>query len=119
MDILLGLALSSHLDFTGEYNQIHPHARLEAESISVGTYYNSEENVSVYAGYMYDVGPITAELGIVTGYNALETLQPFGRLYYEHHSGTRFFYSPGGELQSDGTVTQGHIFGVEFLFKLN
>ena len=119
MDLLLGLALSTHLEFTGEYNQIHPQIRYEGESTSVGMYYNSEENLSVYASYLYEVGPVTAEFGIVTGYDALETLQPFGRLYHDMPSGTRLFYSPGGELQSDGTITNGHIFGIEFLIKFN
>ena len=119
MDLLLGIALSSHIEFAGDYNRYHPQVRYEGEDRAVGAYYNSEENLSVYASYLYDAGPITAEFGIVTGYEALETLQPFGRLYHTMPSGTRLFYSPGGELQSDGTITKGHIFGIEFLIKLN
>ena len=48
MDVLLGIALSSHIGFQFDYNEIHPQIRLESEKYAVGAFYNSEENISLY-----------------------------------------------------------------------
>ena len=39
----LMLAISMHVGLTGDYNNIHPHARCQQDSLISGVYYNSEE----------------------------------------------------------------------------
>ena len=60
----LMLAISMHVGLTGDYNNIHPHARCQQDSLISGVYYNSEENVSAYVGMTHNGW----ELGLVTGY---------------------------------------------------
>ena len=58
----LMLAISMHIGLTGDYNNIHPHARCQQDSLISGVYYNSEENVSAYIGMTQNGW----ELGLVT-----------------------------------------------------
>jgi hypothetical protein len=60
----LMLAISMHIGLTGDYNNIHPHARCQQDSLISGLYYNSEENVSAYIGMTQNGW----EVGLVTGY---------------------------------------------------
>ena len=65
------VALSLHVGLEGNYNQIHPHARCDiTDNVIAGAYYNSERNISAYAGYKFEL-PFESELevGLVTGYS--------------------------------------------------
>jgi len=60
----LMLALSMHIGLEGKYNNIHPHARCQQDSLISGVFYNSEERISSYVGLQHN----GFELGLVTGY---------------------------------------------------
>lgn len=105
MDIVLGLAFSLHLGFEGEYNDIHPHFRLQQDNIIGGVYYNSEENLSSYIGYVIEQNDFALEIGAVTGYEEM-TVAPYARATYKN-----FYFTPGvGE-------DTGIVIGYEFKFK--
>ena len=124
MDILLGIALSSHLNFQNpdQYQEVHPHARLETERFVAGVYDNSEGNTSFYGGRYWEVGPdyfnIGVELGAVSGYETFGTeVMPYGRAYFNTNNVT-FFLAPSYEKTATG-LKDGVVIGMEFLFKVN
>jgi len=68
--LALSLAITMHLGLAGDYNSLHPHARCDVNNTVAGIYYNSEENISGYVGYQFQMPhDIEIELGWVTGYN--------------------------------------------------
>lgn len=111
MDILLGLALTTHLGFGNDYNQIHPHIRLQNDSFIAGSYYNSEENVSIYAGKRIEKERWGYEFGLVSGYGSSEII-PFFRSTYSVSHKINLFASPGYETKNNET-SLGIVFGVE------
>tara|TARA_B110001454_G_scaffold217957_1_gene244552 strand:+ start:784 stop:1152 length:369 start_codon:yes stop_codon:yes gene_type:complete len=70
----LALALGFHFGLDGDYNNVHPHLRCDVNNTIAGVYYNSEENISAYVGYVFDM-PLDSELevGWVTGYSGFES----------------------------------------------
>ena len=72
----LFVAFSMHIGLSGDYNQVHPHARCNVDDFMFGTYYNSEHRVSTYVGKT--LGPIdhnwTLEYGLVTGYKSYDVV---------------------------------------------
>ena len=58
------LAASMHIGLEGKYNNIHPHARCQQDSLKSGVFYNSEQRISSYVGLQHN----GFELGLVTGY---------------------------------------------------
>ena len=114
MDILLGLALSQHLNLQNNYNEIHPHIRLQHEQYIAGAYYNSEDRVSPYAGARFEFDSHGVELGIVGGYPALGTVIPYARYTYDIGN-VRTFVTPAGEVVN-GETTLGAVVGIEILF---
>lgn len=104
MSITLGLALSLHLGFEGEYNSIHPHLRYNVDNYIAGVYYNSEENVSTYVGKRFEHNDFGLEVGAVTGYTTAPVV-PYARVTYDN-----FFIAPGVE-ENDNT---GVVLGYEF-----
>jgi hypothetical protein len=100
--ISLGLALSLHLGFEGEYNSIHPHLRYTHDSFIVGAYYNSESNISPYVGYRFEHNDFGVELGAVGNYSDAD-VAPYIRGTYK-----QFFVAPGVEGDNIGIV-----FGIE------
>ena len=100
--ISLGLALSLHLGFEGEYNSIHPHLRYTQESFIAGAYYNSESNISPYVGYRFEYNDFGLELGAVGNYSDAD-IMPFAKGSYK-----QFFVTPGIEGDNIGIV-----FGIE------
>lgn len=116
MDIFWALALSSHLGLQGDYNNVHPHVRLEENSFITGAYYNSEERVSVYAGFRFEpIDNAGIELGFVNGYPALGGVIPYARGTYDFNENTRVFVAPGGEVRH-GETTIGAVIGIEYIF---
>lgn len=111
MDILFGLALSTHLGFGSGYNEIHPHARLENNSFVAGMYYNSEEKVSVYAGIEIEKERWGYEFGLVSGYGDGEII-PFIRSTYNISDKINFFITPGYETKNN-EKSLGMVIGVE------
>ena len=105
---LLGMALSAHVGLEGDYNKLHPHARVQCDSYISGVYYNSEERASVYAGFEKELAKdLTIEFGAVDGYQYEKEIIPFGRIKYKN-----YFLTPAYENGSEKT---GLVLGVEFM----
>ena len=49
-EIILSLALSNHVGFDNNYNEIHPHIRFKTDNTISGAFYNSERTISFYTG---------------------------------------------------------------------
>ena len=114
MDILLGLAVSQHLNFQQDYNEIHPHIRLEHDGYIAGAYYNSVEEISPYAGYRFEHNGLGLEVGIVGGYPAFGVAVPYLRGTYDLTDNIRAFAAPSGEVNGN-TTDIGIVAGVELL----
>ena len=114
MNILLGLAVSQHLNFQQDYNEIHPHIRLEHDGYIAGAYYNSERETSLYAGYRFEHNSLGLELGAVGGYNNLGPVIPYVRFTYDINDNVVLFTSPAGE-RINNSLTVGIVTGVELL----
>lgn len=99
MDLYYGIALSLHLSLPGEYNYIHPYVGVNYNNFIVGTYYNSEYNMSTYAGYNFVIDEDTnLELGAVTGYSGADVV-PMAKLNHKN-----IFISPGIDNGDVGVV---------------
>lgn len=106
----LCLAFSVHVGLPGDWNQIHPCVRYQDDAFIAGVFLNSEDAVSVYAGFELRRGDIFAELGAVTGYSGAEVL-PFIRAGVELENGTRLFVAPA---YAEGQA--GAVFGMDIIF---
>jgi len=116
MDLIFALAFSQHLGMDGDYNYIHPHIQLQADSGFVaGAYLNSESNVSAYAGWRFERDAAYLELGAVTGYEAIE-VAPYVRVGYEISDNVDVFAAPAFEYGNDGDLNLGVVVGVSFMF---
>ena len=96
----LMLALSMHVGLESNYNNIHPHARCQKESLISGIYYNSEDRLSSYIG----VEKNGFEIGLVTGYT-YNDIVPMVR-----YKKGNFFISPAYEKGG----SKGLVLGLEF-----
>lgn len=104
---LLGIAASVHISIEGDYNKIHPTARVECNRYITGIYYNSIEKASVYAGLkQHFTDDLYIEGGVVDGYQHDMEIVPFARLVYKN-----YFISPIYENNTDKT---GIVAGVQF-----
>ena len=112
MDILFGVALSLHLGLENDYNNMHPHIRLEKENYVAGSYYNSENNISSYIGYNFDLDYFNLELGAVTGYDAVGKVIPYSRINKDFEN-KQLFLAPAVE-NINGEINLGIVLGVEF-----
>lgn len=111
MNFLLSLATSLHMGFEGEYNQIHPHSRLEIDNYAMGLYLNSEKSISSYFSYTLNYHDYFLEAGIVSGYEY--TVLPLIRAGKEISSDINFFISPGFEINSSNPNPK-VVLGLEF-----
>lgn len=117
MDILLGLAFSTHLGLAGNYNEIHPHVRIENQQYIAGAYYNSESRTSFYLGKEYTFDKLGIELGVVTGYPAYDyDIAPMARATYVLSDDHKFYVAPAYEVDGAGN-NLGIVFGLEFQIK--
>ena len=114
MDILLGIAVSQHLNFHYDYNEIHPHIRLQQDFFIAGAYYNSEERISPYAGIRLELEDHGIELGAVEGYPKLGGTVPYVRYTYDLNDSLHLFATPSGE-RVNGEINYGLVVGVEML----
>ena len=120
MDILLGLAISAHMGFVGEYNAIHPHVRAEFDNTLVaGAYYNSEENLSLYlAKHFENPKGYFMEVGVVSGYEFDDApIIPFFRAGKDINENCSLFVAPAVEVV-DGENQIAVVFGVEYKTKV-
>lgn len=105
---LIGVALSAHIGLEGEYNNIHPHGRVQCKSYISGVYYNSEERASFYAGFEKQLlRDLTIEIGVVDGYQYDKEIAPYGRIKYKN-----YFIAPAYENNFENI---GAVIGIEFL----
>jgi len=100
--LTLSLALSSHIGMVGEYNEFHPHIRYQDNGFISGTYYNSLNKVSLYAGVRHEINNFGIELTATTGYNHL--LSPYIRSTHDIGEHTRFFITSGIENKNVGAI---------------
>ena len=115
MDIIWALALSTHLGMQGDYNEVHPHVRLEDNGYIAGAYYNSMERMSLYAGHRFESGNAGLELALVTGYNEFGAIAPYVRGTYNIGK-MRMFIAPAGEKWY-GETNIGAVIGIVFKIK--
>ena len=108
--LTISLGLSTHIGFDEKYNAFHPHLRYTHENFITGTYYNSLENLSVYAGARQEYNNFGFEFAVVTGYNN-GALTPYIRGTYDVGK-MRMFIAPGIESKDIGVV-----FGLEITLK--
>ena len=96
MDFFYGILFSAHLGFELDYNPINPYVGVNVtDNIAVGAYYNSEENISTYIGYVTE----HVELGLVTGYSTSD-IMPMAKFNYKN-----LFISPVVESITRGGST--------------
>jgi hypothetical protein len=120
VDILLGLAISAHIGFVGEYNSIHPNVRAEFDNtLVVGAYYNSEENISLYlAKYFENAKGYFMEVGVVSGYDIQDApIIPFFRAGKEINENCAVFVAPAVEVVN-GETNIAVVVGVEYKNKV-
>ncbi len=103
MDLVYGIALSFHLGLENNYNNLHPHIRLQNDDFITGAYYNSEDALSAYAGIELGHGKWNHEFGVVSGYSGSEIL-PFVRSTYELNDNVIGYITPGFENDNVGVV---------------
>ena len=108
----IALAISLHLGLEGDYNPKHPHARCDVNNTVAGIYYNSEENISGYVGYQFQMPhDIELELGWVTGYNMDNkyNISPMFRIVKDN-----WFITPAYETNPDEKwgITLGYEFSL-------
>jgi hypothetical protein len=115
MELLFGLAFSTHLGLSQDYNEIHPHIRLEQDGWIAGSFYNSGNNVSFYGGHRVEIEEFGIEFGLATGYEEFSVIVPFGRGTYTINDTTQLFLAPAPEI-NNGTTTFGVVIGTEFNF---
>lgn len=116
MEILIAIALSSHIGFEHEYNFVHPHLRVQYENIISGIYLNSEEDVSVYGGIRSEFGNFGLEYGVVGGYDSFETVSPMLRGTYNFNENFLVYAAPSREVVGRET-NYGVVLGMELQFK--
>jgi len=103
-EIILSLALSTHVGFDNNYNEIHPHIRFKTDNTISGAFYNSERAISFYTGKEFTFDTFIVDIGIVTGYE--NKIAPMVIIKKNN-----FFIMPGVENKTIGLV-----FGYEYLF---
>lgn len=106
MDLLLGIAVSTHLGLSNDYNEFHPHVRIEQDNLIAGAYYNSVENISLYAGYDFVISDkISIEGALVSGYDQYDIpIVPMVRGKYNLNEKANVFISPTMEGDDFGVV---------------
>ena len=96
-------AASLHIGLENKYNNYHPHARCQVDSLITGVYYNSEDRISSYVGLEHEGW----EIGLVTGYTSQDVLP---MIRYKRNN---WFIAPAWEV--DGNM--GVVVGLEFKLK--
>ena len=100
------LAFSHHM-LPGDWNEVHPGLRYESGVFMGAVYHNSEDDVSLAAGFIGRRGNLFAEVGAAPGYDG-GTVVPFLRVGVDMDR-VRFFVAPAAN--TDGDI--GAVIGVE------
>lgn len=101
MDVILAIAVSTHLGLQQQYNSIHPHVRIEQSPFVAGAYLNSLDTVSGYLGTTFKPTKNTfIEIGVVSGYPDINV---FGRAGIQYNS-FNIFIAPAIEDNTIGAV---------------
>ena len=93
-------AASLHIGLENKYNNYHPHARCQVDSLITGVYYNSEDRISSYVGLEHEGW----EIGLVTGYTYKDVV-PMIR-----YKKDKWLIAPA--IEKNGS--KGFVIGVEF-----
>ena len=98
--LICGIALSAHIGLANKYNYIHPYCQYETpKQYIAGAYYNSVDNISLFAGYKWKFNDETSlDIVAVTGYYEYDVV-PSVRLNYKN-----FFVMPAVEEDEVGFV---------------
>ena len=113
MDLLFSLALTTHLGFFSEYNEIHPHIQLSGDKYNTGIYYNSVREISFYASRKINYGDIGLEFGLANGYEPIPVI-PYSRVTYDYVDNIRLFGTTAFE-KHESKLNAGLVMGIEFI----
>lgn len=91
----------------GDLNFFHPYIKYQHDQFIAGVFYNSEENISVFAGV--DLGKL--ELGLVTGYSGAD-IAPYFRYTEPLNDNLYLFVTPDVRTTGEVGITIG--IGTEF-----
>lgn len=105
--MIFGIVLTLHMAMEGNYNQFHPIVSQKFNHGTVGIFLNSMDNVSVFASRQLEWKQIELEYGLVSGYDDIAPVVPFGRLKYKD-----YFLAPG--IENGGL--KGFVIGKQFNF---
>lgn len=107
--IALCLAITTHIGLAGDWQNLHPCIRYEADAFTIGAFLNSENSLSLYSSYTFENGPWSLEAGLATGYSGA-ALIPILRGAVELDKNVLLFISPAYETVNK---TFGVVLGVE------
>lgn len=118
MDLILSLALSTHLNLVSDLNEVHPHIRVHDEHIIAGAYVNSNGDPAVYAGFTsdkYSTDKFFAEYGVSIwqSYGGGK-IHPFARVGYKLNKHVDIWASPAIEYLNNGDTNAGAVLAIEF-----
>ena len=104
-NLIFSLVLSTHVGFSGEFNNVHPRLTYKQQEYIAGVYYNSESQPSIFVGKEFVSENFTVEAGMVSGYSEYP-IAPMIKL----NRGI-FFVAPAASNGQPGLVT-----GIEVKF---
>jgi|11_taG_2_1085331.scaffolds.fasta_scaffold02404_6 hypothetical protein len=135
MDVLLGIALTMHLEnrdpdpcvfcevvpfsnySESDYNNIHPHIRLQEGIIIAGAYLNNEGTISPYVGNRFSNQKAYFEYGLVSGYKINENVIPFYRIGFNITETNSIFFAPSMyKNHKYGEIKTGTVIGLELMY---
>ena len=112
MDIITGIALSLHIGLELDYNSIHPFVMGEYNNFIGGVYLNSENNISPFLGYRFDLSEnFSFDIAAVSGYSVYNVL-PMLRLNYNIDQKTTLFIAPAIE-SFNNKLNTGIVLGIQ------
>ncbi len=105
-ELVLSVALSTHIGLTGDFADIHPHLQYQLpENYITGIFHNSDKRAGIYFGKRTTYQPLDIEYGLTHGYKGWD-IAPMLKVNY----GT-LFVAPGATADEIGVVT-----GIEVKF---
>ncbi len=114
-NLILSLAITTHLGFHGSPEVFHPHVRYTHDDSIAGAFRNSEGSLSAYYGFTRTYGNSAMEYALVTGYDS-SPLLPYIRYSYDINNDLSLFITPAVELyETYGVVNEnvGLVIGLE------
>ena len=114
MEIFFSLAFSMHLNLSSNFNEVHPHIRIENNNNIFGLYQNSNDDLAVYSGwkigekYYVDLG-VTFWESVKGGW-----IHPWFRGGYKINDHINIFTSPVVSYDENNQSEVGGLIGIEF-----